>query len=117
MPEINTSPRPGECDHQAKQKKRRKKTDAEREAERAKREAEPARIAQYYKNPNQVLTFAEWCLLNTISKATGKRIIDSGAGPVLTDLAPRRVGIAQTLTNRQTDKCDTPADKPREEKS
>ena len=84
--------RRSERDHQAKQKKRRKKTPAEREAERAKREALCARIAQY-QNPNQVLTFTEWCLLNTLSEATGKRIIDSGAGPVVTELAPRRVGI------------------------
>jgi hypothetical protein len=73
--------------------KRRKKTEAEREAERAKREAERARIAQYYQNPNQVLTFVEWCLINTISEATGKRIIDSGAGPIVTELAPRRIGV------------------------
>ena len=99
MPEINTSPRPGECDHQAKQKKRRKKTPAEREAEQAKREALRARIAQY-QNPNQVLTFTEWCLLNTISEATGERIIASGDGPIVTALGPRRRGI--TVGNNAT---------------
>ena len=53
-------------DHQAKQIKRRKKTEAERAAERAKREAKReanrALIAQV-RNANQVLTFAQWCLL------------------------------------------------------
>jgi hypothetical protein len=75
-----------------KQTKRRKKTEAEREAERAKREAERARIAQY-QNDNQVLTFFQWCLLNSFSEATGRRVIASGAGPIVTELSPRRFGV------------------------
>lgn len=84
--------------HQAKHK-RRKKTAAEREAERVKREAERARIAQY-QNPNQVLTFEQWCLLNSFSEATGNRIIGSGAGPIVTGLSKRRRGI--TVGNNAT---------------
>ena len=91
--------RQSERDHQAKQKKRRKKTPAEREAERAKREALCARIAQY-QNPNQVLTFTEWCLLNNLSEATGRRIFGSGAGPIVTELGVRRIGV--TLGNNAT---------------
>jgi hypothetical protein len=80
-----------ERDHR-KRIKRRKKTEAERAAEQAKREAERARIAQY-QNPDQVLTFRQWCLLNSLSEASGQRIINSGGGPVVTELGPRRRGI------------------------
>jgi hypothetical protein len=44
-------------------------------------------------HPNQVLTFFEWCQLNRISARTGRRIINSGAGPVVTQLSPHRIGI------------------------
>jgi hypothetical protein len=40
-----------------------------------------------------VLTFREWCALNGISRDTGKRIIKSGRGPKVLQLAPRRIGI------------------------
>jgi hypothetical protein len=41
----------------------------------------------------QVLTFREWCALNRISERTGRRIFDSGTGPVVTQLSSMRVGI------------------------
>jgi hypothetical protein len=44
-------------------------------------------------NDNQVLTFPEWCRLNRLSIRTGRRLIDSGNGPVVTRLSPRRFGI------------------------
>jgi hypothetical protein len=81
-------------DHR-KRIKRRKKTEADRKAEQAKREAERARIAQY-QNPNQVLTFWQWCLLNSLSPASGRRIINSGTGPIITELGPRRIAVAVT---------------------
>jgi hypothetical protein len=42
---------------------------------------------------DQVLTFIEWCVLNGISTRTGRRILDSPDGPVVTMLSPRRFGI------------------------
>jgi hypothetical protein len=48
-------------------------------------------------HPNQVLTFVEWCRMNAISLRTGRRIINSGTGPVVTQLSPHRVGI--TIAN------------------
>jgi hypothetical protein len=48
---------------------------------------------------DQVLTFDEWCRLNRISERTGHRIIDSGQGPVITDLSTRRIGI--TVANNR----------------
>jgi hypothetical protein len=44
-------------------------------------------------HPNQVLTFWEWCQLNRISTRTGRRILASGNGPVVTQLSPHRVGV------------------------
>jgi hypothetical protein len=42
---------------------------------------------------SQVLTFHEWCQLNRISERTGRRILNSGTGPVVTQLSPKRIGI------------------------
>ena len=43
---------------------------------------------------NRILTFHDWCWLNGISPATGRRIIKSGKGPTITRLSPRRIGIS-----------------------
>ena len=42
---------------------------------------------------DRVLTFNEWCALNGIGKRTGRRILTSGCGPVVTQLSERRIGI------------------------
>jgi hypothetical protein len=41
----------------------------------------------------QVLTFREWCDLNSISARTGRRILKSLDGPAVTMLTKRRFGI------------------------
>lgn len=41
----------------------------------------------------QVLTFHEWCQLNRFSERTGRRILASGAGPAVTQLSARRIGV------------------------
>ena len=41
----------------------------------------------------QVLTFGEWCLLNSISPKTGRRISKAPGGPVVTQLTTKRIGI------------------------
>lgn len=48
---------------------------------------------------NRVLTFKQWCALNGISAATGRRIINAGTGPVITQLSPRRIGV--TVANNR----------------
>jgi hypothetical protein len=48
---------------------------------------------------DRVLTFAEWCALNKIGQRTGRRIIRSGNGPVVTQLSERRIGI--TIANNR----------------
>jgi hypothetical protein len=40
-----------------------------------------------------VLTFPEWCALNTLSERTGRRILASGDGPPVTELSSYRIGI------------------------
>jgi hypothetical protein len=40
-----------------------------------------------------VMTFREWCTLNSFSKDTGRRLIKAGQGPKITQLSPRRIGI------------------------
>jgi hypothetical protein len=44
-------------------------------------------------NPDQVLTFPEWCALNTLSERTGRRILKSGNGSPVTELSSYRIGI------------------------
>jgi hypothetical protein len=50
-----------------------------------------------------VLTFAEWCELNRISPATGRRMIAGGDGPVVTRLSERRIGITVGANRRWRD--------------
>jgi hypothetical protein len=45
-------------------------------------------------HPNQILTFHEWCRLNRISLRTGRRIVTSGKGPIVTQLSTKRIGIS-----------------------
>src|SRR5262249_47406908 len=58
------------------------------------REAEQRRVQrQLSLDDGRVLTFNEWCALNGIGKRTGRRILTSGSGPVVTQLSERRIGI------------------------
>jgi len=41
----------------------------------------------------QVLSFKQWCLLNSIGERTGRRILKSGKGPTVTMLSDKRIGI------------------------
>ena len=46
--------------------------------------AHPKHLLQHSLDDDKVLTFAEWCKLNRIGQRTGRRIIRSGNGPVVT---------------------------------
>jgi hypothetical protein len=48
---------------------------------------------QYRPDDHRVLSFRDWCELNSISLSTGRRILASGNGPEVTQLSPRRIGI------------------------
>jgi len=65
-----------------------------RKQKSSEREAEQRRIQrQLSPEDDRVLTFNEWCALNGIGKRTGRRILTSGGGPVVTQLPERRIGI------------------------
>jgi hypothetical protein len=42
----------------------------------------------------QILTFREWCDLNSISARTGRRILKAPGAPTVTMLTKRRFGIS-----------------------
>ena len=46
-----------------------------------------------YEYLSRVLSFRQWCELNGISARTGRRILKSDSGPIITQLSPRRIGI------------------------
>jgi hypothetical protein len=47
----------------------------------------------YHPDAHRVLSFRQWCELNGFSPATGRRIINAGNGPIVTQLSPRRIGV------------------------
>jgi len=67
--------------------------EAERRAsQRAK--SDPLRDREIALNQHRILSFLDWCWLNNISPATGRRILKSGNGPAVTRLSTRRIGIS-----------------------
>jgi hypothetical protein len=67
-----------------------------REANRRARQlqqSDPAHDRESAFSEHRVLSFLDWCWLNGISPATGRRILKSGRGPTITRLSPRRIGI------------------------
>lgn len=49
---------------------------------------------------DQVLSFREWCFLNSLSHRGGWRILHAPGGPVITQLSTHRIGITRRA-NRQ----------------
>ena len=43
----------------------------------------------------RVMTFREWCELNSIAKNTGRRLMARGEGPRITRLSENRIGIRE----------------------
>ena len=66
--------------------------EAQRRAEQS-RQSDPAADRELELNQFRVMTFAQWCALNGISPATGRRLLRSGRGPIVTRLSDRRIGI------------------------
>jgi hypothetical protein len=57
------------------------------------RQSDPARDREIGLDQFRILSFAQWCSLNGISPATGRRLIKSGRGPTVVQLSDRRFGI------------------------
>lgn len=49
---------------------------------------------------DRILTFSEWCQLNSFSPSTGQRLIASGQGPVFVRLSARRKGVTVAENRR-----------------
>ena len=49
---------------------------------------------------HRVLSFLQWCQLNGISPATGRRTIAAGNGPHVIQLSARRIGITVAENRR-----------------
>ena len=66
--------------------------EAQRRADQS-RQSDPAADRELALNQFRVMSFAQWCALNGISPATGRRLLRSGRGPIVTRLSDRRIGI------------------------
>jgi hypothetical protein len=60
--------------------------------ERAAREAFRERLCD---DEDAVFTFQEWCALVGISVRQGRRIVDMGQEPVITQISDRRIGVSR----------------------
>jgi hypothetical protein len=63
--------------------------------EQERRQRQRASTEQSSPNSRRVMSFRAWCDLNNFSIPTGRRIIASGEGPKITQLASRRIGIRE----------------------
>jgi hypothetical protein len=77
--------------------RRAQQSKCDREAEQNRRDEKRHDEARFRPDDFRVLSFKEWCRLCGFSPATGRRIINAGNGPIITQLSPRRIGI--TLAN------------------
>src|SRR5262245_42516159 len=76
----------------------RKQTErkADREQRLAQARAERLQLRQRFADDDDaVLTFKEWCALNSISERQGRRILASGIGPVITQISAKRIGVSR----------------------
>jgi hypothetical protein len=81
----------------------------ERRAEKRRR-SDPAQDREDELSYQRMLSFAQWCALNGISPATGRRIIKAGTGPTVTRLSDRRIGITVAANATwQASRACTPA--------
>jgi hypothetical protein len=58
-------------------------------------EAKRRQRAESHRTSQRILTFKQWCVLNSISEATGRRLIRAGKVRV-TRLSERRIGISES---------------------
>jgi predicted DNA-binding transcriptional regulator AlpA len=50
-------------------------------------------LQQPLTTPDRILTFDQFCSLNSLGRNTAKRLIAAGNGPAVVQLSPRRIGI------------------------
>lgn len=59
-----------------------------------------AHTAPAFADDDEVLTFKQWCSLNTISPKTGRRILAGATPPTVTQLTSRKIGITRGNNRR-----------------
>jgi hypothetical protein len=42
---------------------------------------------------DKVLSFRQWCEINGLAERTGRRVLASGNGPVVTQVSAKRMGV------------------------
>ena len=83
-----------EIEHRRSQRARRKSQKRQRrKARRPAPAARPFSLAGFENDDNRVLSFRQWCVLYGISARTGRRLLASGNGPIVTQLSEKRIGI------------------------
>jgi hypothetical protein len=71
-------------------------TKAQRKKRLAKAKVERQHLRQWLaEDPDAVFTFKEWCVVNGFSPRTGRRILASGKGPVVTRLSAKLIGVSR----------------------
>ena len=77
--------------------RRRRQSEHDRKAEQDRRDQHIHDEAKLrlglVSDDHRVLNFKQWCELNGFSSSTGRRIINAGTGPTVTQLSPRRIGV------------------------
>jgi hypothetical protein len=66
-----------------------------RQRQRRQSRARPSDDLPPLPDDDEVLTFLDWCRLNTIGARTGRKIRASGKGPTFTQLSDRRIGVTK----------------------
>jgi hypothetical protein len=83
--------------------RRRRQSERDRKAEQDRRDQHQHDEARHrpglISDDHRVLTFKQWCEINGISPATGRRLVNAGNGPIVTQLSPRRIGV--TIANNR----------------
>jgi hypothetical protein len=64
--------------------------------QKTKQRPSPQAKAPPIEHRDRVLSFRDWCRVNSFSPATGGRILASGDGPPVVQLSPRRIGIKES---------------------
>jgi len=76
---------------------------------RQRQQSDPAHDRETALSQHRVLSFLDWCWLNGISVATGRRILKSGKGPTITRLSTRRIGITVANNARWQQTLERPS--------
>jgi hypothetical protein len=76
-------------------KKKETKKEREQRLARFRAERQALRENLLCNDDDAVLTFAEWCALNGFSQRQGRRIVELGQGPVITQLSERKIGVSR----------------------